>query len=320
MFIAILSSADAALGLQIRSSDTVFITSEINDDVFASGGIIVVDAPVDSLMAAGGSIEVNAPVNGDLIVAGGQVSINSDVAGKIVAVGGNINIAGKAKNLIATGGNIALEPSAEIERDAHLSGGNVNHFGKVNGTLTVRAGSLDNVGESGRLDFKETAFSEGLDVFLTLISIIFTIGFFILGLVLIWMFPQRFMAVEERVRSRPILTTIIGFLLILGTGAVAIILAITAVGLPLAVLTAMALIIGLMLSTLFVSYTVGRLVLGWIRLKTKSHYIIYTVGFVILTLLFRVPIAGWFILFIAISLGYGAMYYAIRASWKKIRK
>ena len=68
-----------ASALETLSGGEVRIDQAIDDDVFASGGAITVNAPVESLMAAGGQITVNAPVKGDVIAAGGQVTLNSDV-------------------------------------------------------------------------------------------------------------------------------------------------------------------------------------------------------------------------------------------------
>ena len=55
----------------IGGDDPVVVSEPIDDDVFAAGGMLSIEAPVDSLIAAGGEIEVSAPVRGDVIVAGG---------------------------------------------------------------------------------------------------------------------------------------------------------------------------------------------------------------------------------------------------------
>jgi hypothetical protein len=67
--------------LEMLSGDHVSVDSPIDDDVFAAGGDVNINAPVTSVVIAGGDVNINAPVSGDVFVAGGQISINSDVGG-----------------------------------------------------------------------------------------------------------------------------------------------------------------------------------------------------------------------------------------------
>jgi hypothetical protein len=278
--------------LQVFSGDRVTISEEISDDVFVSGGIIELNASVDGAIITGGTIRVSAPVRGDLIVAGGQIDIANEVEGKIVAAGGTINIRGNATNLLASGGNINLRPGSVIERDALLTGGLIDHAGVVEGKLTVRANEFLNRGESGSLDAQEGAFFEGLDFFINIVVLLATLGFIILGLVIIRVFPRPFFAVEERVRKAAALNTAVGFIMIIVSAIVILLLAISLVGLPIAAIMGMLFVIALMLSTVFVSYSTGLKFFKIIRVKAGNS-LTYVVGAVILNILFRIPILDW---------------------------
>jgi hypothetical protein len=141
--------------IQFMSGDRISIDSEMEDDVFASGGVVNINAPVDGAVVSGGRIRVNAPVRGDLFVAGGQIFIDADVEGKIVAVGGTIDINGNAKNVVASGGNINIYPGVVIEKDAFISGGVIEHSGDVKGKLLVRGNEFLNMGNATTLDAQE---------------------------------------------------------------------------------------------------------------------------------------------------------------------
>ncbi len=76
-------------------------------------------------------------------------------------------------------------------------------------------------------------------------------------------------------------------------------------------------IIALMLSSLFVSFAVGRKIVDLFKVKTND-ILIFVLGFIILNLLFRIPYAGVLIGIVAISLGFGAIIYALRKNWQSI--
>ena len=82
-------------------------------------------------------------------------------------------------------------------------------------------------------------------------------------------------------------------------------------------------IIALMLSSIFVSFAVGRKIVDLFKVKLKLNFkfndlLIFVLGFVILSLLFRIPYAGVLIVIIAVSLGFGAIIYALRENWQNI--
>lgn len=301
--------------LEMLSGDQIRVDSAVQDDVFAAGNVININAPVDGVVIAGGNININAPVNGDVFVTGGQISLNSDVSGKIVAAGGNIDIKGNARNVVVAGGNVNIHSSAVISRDAVIAGGTVNNAGRINGNLTVRAQNFQNTGSAGRVDFIKSEPSPLISTF----RILITIGFLILGIIFLRLFPVQFFKVEEEIRKSTLLKTAVGFVLIIVSAIVIILVAVTIIGLPVAAVMAMLFIIGLMLSTIFVSFTLGKKILELFKLKTGDMWT-FLLGFIILSLLFIIPYAGGLIQVVAISLGFGALIYAVREVWHDITR
>jgi hypothetical protein len=102
----------------------------INDDVFLSGRIIVVDGTVNgSLFVSGESININGVVNGDLFVSGRTINLSdkSAVGGNLFISGQNILINGKVNSSVFIGGASAdIGPSANIMRNVFIGGFSVS--------------------------------------------------------------------------------------------------------------------------------------------------------------------------------------------------
>lgn len=297
--------------LATYSGADVVVTEEVHDDLFASGGSITINAPVDSAIIAGGTISINAPVKGDLIAAGGTINLNSDVGGKIVLAGGTIHVNGRVgTNAVIAGGEIFVSPETIVERDAVLSGGTITYEGCVNGSLTVKANSFENRGTASVSDItleKPDGMMQGL---FHVISILFTVGMLVLGVVIILVAPARFAAVTGEVKNSPLLKTVVGFIGILTGIIILVIIALTIVGLPIALICGALFFIALVLSTLFVSAAFGDYILKLVKKDQKPLHS-FIIGFIILNLIFRIPLAGAIILIISISLGFGAIIYAL---------
>ncbi len=317
LIISLLLLPSSVEAVKMLSGDQVRVDSPIQDDIFAAGGAVDINAPVDGAVIAGGNINISAPVNGDIFAAGGQISVNSDVKGKIVAAGGNIDIKGNAKNVVIAGGNVNIHSSAFISRDAVISGGSVNNAGRINGNLTVRAENFQNTGSAGSVYFRKSEFSQSFRRVISTFRILITLGFLILGIILLKLFPAQFFKVEEEIRKSTLLKTVVGFVLIIVSTVVIILVAVTVIGLPVAAVMTMLFIIALMLSTIFVSFTVGKGILDQFKLKISDIWT-FIIGFIILSLLFRIPYVGGLIQIVAVSLGFGAVCYALREVWQGI--
>jgi hypothetical protein len=251
---------------------------------------------------------VNAPVKGDVIATGGQITINSDVGGKVVAAGGSIILNGKVgTNAVLAGGTIDLGTLASIGRDATVSGGSVTNAGNVAGKLSVKANTFENRGTAGTLEL-EVQNQGPMGTLLSIFGILFTIGLFILGLIA----PERYHAVEAELVQSFVVKGIVGFLALIAGFIVTLLLAISLVGLPLAIGIGLLYLAAILVSTLFVASVLGRKAALLLKHRV-SDYVAFTIGFVILAILFRIPILGTGILVIAVSLGFGAILYV---GWK----
>jgi cytoskeletal protein CcmA (bactofilin family) len=113
---------------EVLSGPTVSVAEGevINDDVYATGGSVV----------------VKGTINGDLVAAGGNVSVEGTVTGDVIAAGGNVNITGTVGDDIrAAGGNVNV--ISTVGGDVVVAGGSIYVEGTVRGDLLVGSGSLE---------------------------------------------------------------------------------------------------------------------------------------------------------------------------------
>ncbi len=318
LLLALLLLTSGGQGLRTYSGDSVLIDTPVNDDIFAAGSTVSINAPVDSVMVVGGTLNINAPVKGDVLAAGGQIHVNSDVGGKLVVAGGNVLLGGNVgTNLVAAGGQIDISPGKTINRDALIAGQRVDNAGRVNGTLTVSSNQFSNTGSAGKVVYQKVedrkeARNEDRGMF-NVFGLLTMLGYFILGLILVRYLPGVFMAVDREVRDSPVLKTLIGFVLIIASVIAILLVAVTVIGLPIALISTMLFAAALMLTGIFVSYSSGK----WIGERLKLKYgdlILFIVGFVVLNILFVLPFVGGLISTISMSLGFAAFLYAARRS------
>jgi hypothetical protein len=254
---------------------------------------------------------------GDIIAAGGTLIVNGDVGGKVLAAGGEIDLNGNATNVLATGGTVRIGRDAVIERDAVISAGEVTNDGAVLGNLTVSANTFSNPGTAGNVTFEEREVQSGLAL-PGLFAVLVAIGFLILGLLIIRFLPGPFSAVVREVERSPVVRTVVGFVAIIVTAILLLIIAVTVIGLPVALVGGLIFIVSLMLSSLFVAYALGDVIASRTGWKAGPLWR-FVLGFVILQILIFIPLLGALVQIIAVSLGYGGLLYALRGAYPPVR-
>jgi hypothetical protein len=148
-------------------------------------------------------------------------------------------------------------------------------------------------------------------------AILLVLGWFIIGLLLIRIMPVRFLQVESEIRTNGIVNFVVGLAAIIIAVIGFVLLAITIVFLPLALVLGSLILIGLLLANLFVALSLGRAICGYFNWTVKEWQI-YTIGFLVLCVLFLIPIINILVFGIGTCLGFGAILYAIQKNWGSI--
>jgi cytoskeletal protein CcmA (bactofilin family) len=311
---------DSAFALQVISGNQISIQEHIQDEVVIFGETVYIEAPVRGAIVFANNIYVNAPIEGDLFAAGGQVTVNTDISGKIVAAGNMIDLSGKSTNAILAANNIHFDPTSVIVKDAYVVSGTVNNEGNISGKLVAMTDHLQNNGTIGDLEItSQNSMTQDMEGWLSLFGILFVIGFGILGIILVKLLPNQFDSVRLVMNKSIIKNTVVGFLLIILFVVVIVLVALTVVGMPVSAFGVLVLIIGLILSSLMVSFALGKKILELLGRKSSgdiNNISSFLIGFVILNLLYIVPIPyfGQIAQVIVTSMGFGAICYTVRKS------
>lgn len=153
------------------AGETVTQRGSVNDDYYAAGSKVDVDADIaGDLVVAGGDLFIGNRIQADVIAAGGTINLRGEVADDVRVAGGEITIeANIGDDLIAAGGEIRLTSGTSVGGDAWLAGGDVTIDGTINKDLYVGAGEIQIAGtihgnvtiEGGELHIDKNAVIDG---------------------------------------------------------------------------------------------------------------------------------------------------------------
>jgi len=323
------------------------------DMLAAHRDVVVRDSIEGDLMAAGGNVRFTGTVGGDVLAAGGTQVLGGTVAGSVRAAGGYVLVGTVAdRNITAVGGTVAVDRRARIGGNAYLAGGTVRLEGRVDHLVRIMGGNVvlngpiggDVLVEAGRLELGPDAAIEGdlryrlgrgqeatvhpnarVDgAVLTLparrlgwvpwaLRLYWVAAFLVAGAVIVAMFPVLMLAGDVRVRARPLASVGMGILLLLLVPAVLAAIAITVLGIPLALIGAALYAVSVYLAPVVVALWLGRILLSRSSTYPDRGELVgaFLLGGVIIGLLGLVPYAGAVILLLATIMGLGAMAVAL---------
>lgn len=128
-----------------NSDDLTVLSLPFSDDLYITGGKIVVTEPVvGDLLVAGGSVIINGPVGADLMAAGGNLIINSAVGDDLRAAGGDITLTSSiGGDVMIYGGSVTIPSGVVVEGDIIVGAGTLHLGGTVRGNMRVDAGTVN---------------------------------------------------------------------------------------------------------------------------------------------------------------------------------
>lgn len=282
------------------AAGTVHVTETgvVEGNVETAAGTIRIDGTVGGNVDAGaGTLEVgqNARIGGTLQAGAGYVSIDGTVDGDVrvgaetVVVGPNAALGGELRY---DAGDLQRHPDATIEgdvvRDSNVAG---------------QAGSGPN-----------------LDQFQIPTWASVTYGFLanlLLGALLLFAFPRFSTGVADRVAGEPLASGGVGLLALVAVPVALVILVLTIVGIPLAVVGAIAFAFAIWIGVVYGQYAVGAWVLG--LAGVDNRWLALVIGLFGFALLGAVPYLGGLAELAAFLLGFGALTLGLRGGYRSRR-
>ena len=325
------------------AGDTVIIDGTINGDLIAFASLVTVHGTVKgnivtaaqnveilgtvegSVIAAGSSVQVNGKVTRNALGFGNSVSLGKDgsVGGDFGAFGSRIRIDGSiirsfygfghadiagtiGRNAVFRGTSITVLSSARIGGDL------TSHVQKAE-SVQVEPGAVIGGKQNVELNKREprkssifgTVFSEALHV----------AAAFVTGIVLLLLFPAI-----RRVTFSEIQTILIsggvGFLGLVAMPFAALILMITLVGIPVALISFVAWVVGMYLAKIIVANFIGRTLIARNGDRFSTSALGLIVGLVLVFVAINLPYIGGLIHFILVLIGFGGLILSVYRSFK----
>lgn len=300
------------------------LAAAVGQNVYAAGGRLVIDAPVGrNLRIAGGQVELGpkGSVAGNVTVAGGQVSLRGTVKGAVSASGGRVTIDGAVDGDVESnagtlrlgpnariGGKLRYRSGAELASDpaAQVAGGIERQM--LPGQDRAASASAD---RPAREVHRERARWSGPGWF-------WSLGLMVLAAVLVAALPGLSRRVAEAWRTRFGWSLLWGFIALVCIPAAVLILLISIIGIPIALLAAL-----LYGALLIVGYAASGIALGlWGLARWRAEMQERTgwrIGSVVLAalalaLLGSVPFVGGLVGLIAVIAGIGAIAQLLRTT------
>ncbi len=318
------ATASPMKAVEMRTGNNVNIDSEVDDDLFVTGSTITINEPAESVTAAGETLIINAPIEGDVYFAGRKIIINSTVEGKIVGAASNLIFKGETDNIVFAGRKTEIRTEGIVNKDVFAAAETFNNHGEIKENLHFSGQNFENQGTIGSTTWnKGDAFgiNELISTIVTVLKLITILGFLILGLIFIKFAPKEFYSISEENKDSPIRNTALGFVGLIGISIVIMILGITLIGIPLAMVMCMLFSLGVIISTLTVFHSFAGKLMDILGMEVENNYILFLVGFIVLNILFWIPyLIGDLILLITVSLGVGSLFYSVKKNWDQIKK
>jgi hypothetical protein len=289
------------------------------DALIAGGRVSISDRVGGDLYATGGRVMIDAPVAGNARLAGGHVEITKrgQVSGKATLVGGRVTVLGKVgRQLVVFGEYVMLDGeiagNVTIASRALAIGPNA----RVSGKLTYRGSAPAQIDPAAVLtgginylsfDFEDETYQPVVRVMAWVGVVAFTIGLFLIGLLAIIMAPESTAHMSRLGRGRPISSLALGLVTIVCVPIVVVLLMLTIVGIPFAIMLLLAwpmiLIFGYLAGVMAVSDAVA----GPSASAKGRRIFLLAMGLAVMLLFARLPFAGWFIGMLLLVMGVGAM-------------
>ena len=325
-------------GSVYSAGKTVRIAGTVNGDVHCAGQEVYITGVVKGdVLCAGQIIKVTGTVEGSVRVAGQEVTLAGHI-GHAASIAGDVVTLQKDAHIVqdATLAGNTVRVTGDVGRDATVTGNVLNVEGTVGRTLMYSGGRIDiNKGASvlggivyqsgnsitiddsatvkGEVERKKQESNQGGFSFIHALTIFLAMMLFALALVLLW--PKLIHSTSDiAVRSLG-KTMLVGLVASLVVPVGIVVLAMSLVGLPLAIL---ALLIGLtvaMLSWPVAAYYFGSMFMS----KSKNPIAIMALGASVLLVVgvLPLPIITILAMIFAYFIGTGAILIKIRRSIPK---
>jgi len=314
-------------GDALLAGGRVSVASEVKGDLVVAGGELSLGGAVDDdLYAAGGTVQLDAIVSGNARVAGGEVTVGpaTVVAGALTLTGGRVQFDGNSHGyLSASGGSVRVNGEVHGDVEVRAEELEIGPDARIGGRLVYRGPVAPVVPEgaviAGGVEFHEQGARHWLDESRPRVlesrhgvgSVAWLVGVFIAASLCLLLFPRFLREAGATVGRRPWQSLGLGLAILVCVPFVGVVLLITIIGIPLALLLVPLYLLVLFLGWITVAQFIAQRGLEALRPGRPStlawQLLAMFLALVALWLVRQLPFAGGLIGFVALLAGIGAL-------------
>jgi hypothetical protein len=348
-----------AQAAQFISNERITVDRPVNDNLYLFGNTIDIDAPVrGDLVIFGNDININKNVSGDVFVAGSGVNISSQIKGSLRVAGANVFLDSKVSedvlvlsNTFRTSSNNVVKRDLVLAANYGVVGGTVK--GSVNGSsnnLTIGAV----VGKDVKLNVNKlllssTANLKGSLHYVSLNKSFISkkakvkgvisrttparqmlygqisgwlrslVGMLLVAFLLVVFMPATFKNVAQTLEAKPWASPALGFALLILTPFFAVFLAVTVIGLPLALILLTLYLGAIYFAQIYVAAVVGAALRQRLAPAKESLVVNLVIGVTVLAFIRLLPLFGFLATLLIIIFGFGALVLTALNWWQQNR-
>lgn len=289
-------------------SGSIVVRGTVTGDVSgAAGNIHVAESGTveGSIEAAAGTLRIDGTVGDDVDVGGGHVEVSETgrIGGDLTAGAGFLRVNGAVGGDVRAGAEtIVIGPNADVGGEFRYDAENFDRDenATVAGGVVEDASLVGNVGPTG----------EFFSVPPVLVAVYGLLVNLLLGAVLLAAFPAFSSNVADSVAHDTVASGGVGLLTLIAVPIALVLVAITIIGIPLAVVGALVFALLLWIGAVYGQYGVGAWALGYA--DVDDRWLALVVGLVGFALLGAVPILGGLAELLALLVGLGALALGLR--------
>ncbi len=290
------------------------IRKNVLGEIVITGGNIIVDKGIEigGLLASGGNIAINGNVNGKILGVFGEFSLNGNILNDVDLRGGHLTING------GIGGNTVLAARTIVLGESASFKGNIRYWNKQ-GTLGLKNNSVKGKAlfdPSLRIRTGEWYYLGAVTIF----GFLWYIGMALLMIIVVqYLFSATIKKSAETAFGKTLQSLGVGFSFFILIPIVVVILLVTIIGVPVAVLLLFGYVSLILLSTVITSV----LAANWINNRNNFHWsfirlvLVSIIIFVILKLITFTPFFGWVVMALLVCISFGAIL--LNINWKAKR-
>jgi cytoskeletal protein CcmA (bactofilin family) len=312
---------------------SIYIGGTVNGDVYCFGQNITINGQVNGdVLCAAQDITINGHVNGNARLAGQTVNVSGQISGNVTVAGGQVMFAQSSKvgsDLTAFGSN--LDMNGSVGRDAVIAGSIMNIRGNIGRNVTASSSDFSVLGQAkigGALTYtskngahvdssaqivgatthklpSQHKHSFAVSRYVRITLIISTILF---ALLLVVLFPQLLHQLARQTNQRFWVTLLTGFIAALVLPVLLILLIVSLIGLPVALVIGLAWALLALASGPVAAYYLGSRIFA----NGKNAVVIMLIGALLLEAIYLIPIVGVIASVLAYMLGLGAELLALK--------